>query len=176
MKSLYNSQNRNKKGLSAVVTVMILILMIVAATSVIWVVVQKSVKNDLGKTKSCYEALGKITLNSEYTCYDDAENKVLISVNIGDAEIDELMVAIRYAEDSKVFTLTNEEGTIEGLTNYPDGSSNIVLPGKKAGKTYVASNIMEEPTRIEIAYTIDGDTCEDSDYISEVPSCTSLSL
>jgi len=167
---------KDKRGLSAVVTLMLMVLLVLAATGIIWGIINKTIKEDMGSSKSCYDILGKITLNSEYTCYNNSNNKTLFSINIGDAEIDELIVSITNEGYSTIFELSNEEKTIEGLKNYPDSSENIKLPGKNAGKTYIAENILEKPVKIEIASIIGGKACETSDSLTNIPSCWALSL
>lgn len=169
---------KNKKGLSAVVTLMLMVLLVLAATGIIWATINKTIKEEMGSSKSCYDILGKITLNSEYTCYNSSNDRVLFSINIGDAEIDELIASITNEGYSTIFELSNEKKTIEGLKNYPDppGSLDIQLPGKNTGKTYIAENILEEPVKIEIASVIEGKTCESSDSLTNIPLCWALSL
>lgn len=175
--SCNNFLSENRKGVSAVVITMLMVLLVVAAASIIWVAVNNLVKGGTGSSKSCYDILGKITLNSEYTCYNNSNDRVLFSINIGDAEIDELLVSIANERNSTLFKLSNEETVIANLMYYKGiGGNPVKLPGKNAGKTYIATSILEKPLKIEIAAIIKEKACESSDSLTDIPSCSALSL
>jgi len=159
-----------KKGLSGVIVVVILIAIVVASTAIIWKVINKTVEEGLGEAESCYDVMGKIEINSEYTCYDSDLDEVHFSVNIGDVEIEEISVVIDMGNYSESFTLTNEATEISRLRNY-DGSLQVALPEKKSGSTYIASNFYIKPTLIQIAPTVNGNQCEVSDFLSYILEC-----
>jgi len=97
------------------------------------------------------------------------------SIGIGDIEVESLLVSISVDGNSKSYTLTNAGSYISGLVNYPDGSSNITLPGKNAGKTYVADGFTgDEVDWIKIAPNIDGTQCDVADTITQVDNCNIL--
>lgn len=159
-----------KKGLSGVISVVILIAIVLTVTAIIWVVINKTVEEGLGEAESCYNIAGKVTLNSEYTCYNSVLNKVYFSINIGDIEIKEVLVSISSEDNSKVFTLTNETQIIDGLKNY-DGTEEVMIPGKNSGKTYIASDIYFEPVLIQIAPVMGENNCGVADSIAGIPFC-----
>ena len=57
---------KKKKAMSAIVATMILLLLVVSVTAVIWVIINKTVKENLEGAKSCYDVIGKVEFNSEY--------------------------------------------------------------------------------------------------------------
>ena len=152
-----------KKALSAIVSVMMLILIVVAGTVIIWKVLSKTVDEGLGEAKSCYDLIGKVTVNSEYTCYNSINDEMNFSVEVGDVDIDGLLIVLTFEDSSVSFELTNEPTTVENLRNY-DGTNDVKAPGKNAGSTYIAINILEMPFSIKIAPKINDNLCEGDSF------------
>src|SRR3989344_5177152 len=63
----------NKKGLSQVVTTVILIALALAAVAVVWVVVNNLVNKKLSEAGTCADIIDKVELNSMYSCYNTCE-------------------------------------------------------------------------------------------------------
>jgi len=160
----------NKKAMSAIIAVMILIVIVLAGTGIIWNIVNKVVDEGLDEAKSCYDLLGKVAVNSKYTCYDMNKNEMYVSIEVGDINIDGLLMVIEYETSSVSFELTNEPTDV-GLKDY-DGGSRVKVPGKNAGVTYIATNIIETPLSIKIAPKINGNLCE-GDTFTNIGFCSS---
>ncbi len=161
-----------KKGLSAVITTLILIALVISAIAIVWVVVKNTIEENISSTESCFDVLGKIKINNKYTLYDPISNKLQFSINLKDIEVDNILILISGGGVTKSLIITNEEKIINGLTNYPDGSSGIKLPAKNEGLTYVydMSNFSGKPDLIEISPIINGKQCEvcDALYMYEI--------
>ncbi len=162
-----------KKGLSGVITVVIMIALVMVAATIVWGVVNNILKNKLGEAKSCFDLFGKITINNMYTCYNPDLNEVQFSISIGDLNVDELIILISSEGATKNFRITNTASQITGLTNYPDGSSEIKLPEKNSGLTYTASGF-NQPDSIEIIPIISGEQCDAVDSLYEIDDCSLL--
>lgn len=160
----------NKKGLSAIVTVMVLVLIVVAGIVIIWKVIDKTVEEGLNEAKSCYDLIGKIEINSEYTCYDAGEDEMHVSVGVGDVEVESLLIIISDEDSSKSFKLTNELETITNLRNY-DWTLQVKIPNKNAGSTYIASEIIETPLEIKLAPVVNGNLCA-GDTLTNIGFCS----
>jgi len=167
----YNFFSKNSKGLSAVITTLILIALVIAAIAIVWVTVTNLLTSKLDAAKSCMNVLEKVEINKLYTCYNDSSNKFQFSINIREITIDEAVVSVSGAGTTKSYTLTNEAQSISGLGPYPSGSGNVVLPGKNSGLTYVSSDFAIIPDSVKIAPTINGNQCEVSDSLLEIYSC-----
>lgn len=171
---------KNKKGLSAVIAAVILILLVMVVTGIVWTAITGLVRDETERTQTCFQVglSDNVRINEEFTCYNTTNStnkKVRFSIGIGDVEIESLLVSISADGSSKSFTLTNEETTISGLVNYPDGSNNIVLPQKNSGKTYIAEGfVASEVDSIRIAPTIDGNFCDVTDTIDQIDNCDIL--
>lgn len=168
---------KNKKGLSAVVAMLLLVLLVITATMIVWNSISNLVRDKTERAQTCFEVglSEKIRINEDYTCYNTTDvlnKKVQFSIGLGDIEIDSLLVSISSGGNSKSFTLTNSESNIPGLVNYPDGSNNIKLPPKNGGRTYVAEGFGSgEIDSIKIAPTIDGTFCDVADTITQIDDC-----
>jgi len=148
----------SKKAMSAVIALMVLILIVIAGTVIIWRVLTKTVDESLSEAKSCYDVLGKISVNSEYTCYDGVNDEMHISAEVGDIDIDSLFIVITYEDSSTSFELTNELTTVANLLSYTRANQ-VKAPSKNSGLTYIATNIVESPSSIELAPMVGGNLC-----------------
>ena len=162
---------RNKKALSQVVSTVLLIALTIALIAGIWGITQSFVENRLEKTGDCYGVFEKIIINDAYTCYDSDNNRVQISISRKDIEIDSLLIGISMETSSKTFTLTNQNITMEDVTNYPSNSTGVELPSKEGGKTYYVYGITSQPEKIELAPEINQNQCDVSDSSSQIDAC-----
>ncbi len=162
---------KNKKALSQVVSTVLLIALAIALIAGIWGTIQSFVEERLEKTESCYGIFEKIKINGEYTCYNSSDNILQISISRGEIEIDSLLVGISMETSSKTFTLTNQNITIEGVTNYPNNSTGVKLPSKEGGKTYYVYGIDSFPKKIELAPKINQNQCDVADSTSQINYC-----
>lgn len=161
----------NKRGLSAVVSVVIMIALVMAAAGVIFSVVKKTAEGKLKDSKSCFDIVEKVLLNDDYTCYNSSSEKVLISISRKEIFIDSLLISISSDDNGKTFKLYNENSEITGVTGY-GGETEVSLPANESGKTYMVSwTYDEEPLRVEIAPSVNGKQCGVSDKISELQNC-----
>jgi len=160
----------SKKGISGVITVVLMIALVMAAAAIVWGIVNSTLKDQVEGAKSCFGNFNKVTINPIYTCYDSTSDTVQFSLSIGDIDVDEVLVGISFAGASGSYTLTNTDQQGIGLTLYPSGGE-VKLPGKNAGLTYVASGYTSKPDLIQIIPVIAGQQCEVSDTISGIESC-----
>ena len=65
---------KNKKGISAVVGSVLMVVLVMVLTAMIWVSVKNVVEEELEGVQSCLGNYDKITLNNRYTCYN-SKNK-----------------------------------------------------------------------------------------------------
>jgi len=174
---------KNKKGLSQVVATMILIVLVMAAVSMVWVVVRGLIDKETENTTSCFNILDQVNINPTYTCYNDTTpgNRLLqFSIDIGDITVDQLLVSIAGGGNSITFKIDKNYSTVANLMTYPlPGSSNVKLPGKKGGATYIfnlsSSGFINFPESIEIAPIIGTQQCGSTDSLEELDNCIAIS-
>jgi hypothetical protein len=161
----------DKHALSAIVITVILIALSMAAVIVVWVFVNNMIKKQISSSESCFGNFDKVKLNQQYTCYDSTNNILRFSLNIGNIEVDKVVVSVSSASAVKSYEIIN--GTeISGLVMYSGTNpSTILLPGKNSGLTYNATGFSSSIDLVQISPVIGGTQCEVSDSISEVETC-----
>ena len=169
----------HEKGLSQIVSTVLLILISVAFIGGVFYTIRTYVDTGIESTDACSNIIEQVKISSEYTCYDSASRSVVVSIARSEILMDSLLVSIYSNEDgnSKVFYLSNEPEEIEGVSNYDSGGAEILLvslPGNESGKTYCVSGFQRAPTRIEIAPRISGVQCSVIDSLGEIRGCVNL--
>lgn len=169
---------KNKKALSAVVATVIIILLTMAAITIVWTFVKKVVNENKDQVDSCFnvETGEKVTLNELYTCYN--EDSVQVSLNIADVEVDAVVISIMVGGNSKVVTLTNVERTYDDIKYYNnEEETQITLPGKNEGKTYIISGFSGTINKVDwirIAPVVNTNQCGITSQINDIPNCALL--
>ena len=161
----------SKRGLSTIVTTVILVVMVFVLVSIVWTTVNNLITRSLEKAESCFGNFEKVTINNKYTCYNHTTNETQFSINIKEIDVDGAIISISVGGGTKSYALTNDEQSIPGLGPYPSGSGSVKLPGKNAGLTYISSNFSEKPSSIQIAPIINEKQCEVSDSLFEIGFC-----
>jgi len=165
---------KSKRGLSTVVTAVILIALSMAALTLVWVFVSNMVKKQIKTSESCYGNYDKIQINGQYTCFNKTSPTnydLHFSLSIGDVTVDKVIVSVSSASVTKSYEITNVPQAIIGLSMYPSGISLVNLSGKNAGLTYKATGFSAKIDSIEIAPYIGGTMCETSDSLPEIEDC-----
>ncbi|MFQ5531208.1 MAG: hypothetical protein ACE5ES_01190 [Candidatus Nanoarchaeia archaeon] len=120
---------RNIKGISGVITAVILIALVLGALVIVWAVVNNIIKEDLDTSQACFGNFDKITLNDRFTCYNSSSGGLRFSLNIGNIDVDKILVSISGSSRTKTFEITNEENSHDFLTRYNaglcSGSANV---------------------------------------------------
>jgi len=165
---------KNKKGVSAVVGVILMVALVIGLTAIVWNLITGVVEDELSGVKSCSGNLEKITLNNQYTCLNKTNNQLDFSIKLGDINVSEIIVTLSGAGEIKTFK-------IDSKTAYPfakplNGNYNSILnlPEANSGKTYsvnLSATSLSTIDTIEIAPVIGGNTCDISDSISSVDDC-----
>lgn len=164
---------KEKKGISGIITVVILIALVLAASAIVWGIVQNLVGEKLEEASSCFEVFEKLSLNREYTCYDSSAKEMLFSVTIGDASINNVSVLISGEGSAETIEIPSSNGYTKMYKG--DYSQDILLPGKNSGRTYVVNleqmGFSESPISISIYPIVGGKRCQVSDTVYEIPDC-----
>lgn len=168
---------KNKKGLSGVITAVLMIALAMAAVIIVWNVVNNLVTEKLEETSSCFDVFGKISINSRYTCYNSAEGVLQFSLSREDIDLDEIKVAVSGAGTTQSYSLTNTptdlsgDGLRAGLIDGEGG--NVKMPSKNGGLTYTL-DFASNPDSIQIVPVISGKQCDVADTLNEIDSCSAL--
>lgn len=161
---------KNRKGLSEVVGAVIMIALVIGLIAGVWTIVNSFVADRLDKTESCYAVIGKTTLNPLYTCYNETGNYLMVSINVGEIELDSLFLSIETNGSSQVFQLKNESQILDNITFYNPDNNEVYMPRPESGKAYII-DAQSRPSRIQIAPRMGTTTCDVSDMIDSIATC-----
>lgn len=174
MESKYLS---NKKAVSGVVTVVIMIALVMLTTLIIWGTIRTIVNDETEHSASCIESYKTTKLNSKYTCYDSANDELKFSIQVNDPAPEEILVSVTGETGAKTITLTST-GTDMDLNLIKEAGKNygnaVKAPLKNSGTTYIVkglSLISGRPEVIQIAPKINKKQCEISDSILGIEEC-----
>jgi len=171
-----NYIRKNKKGVAPIVATVILVALVIVIVASVWVIVNNLIKSRLEEGEACFGIFEKVNLNSRYTCYNSGPNEFWFSINIGDIDVDEVLVGISAEGTSVSFKISKTPSAIDNLVMYSTGLSNITLPSKNAGLTYVlnttGAGFSEVVNSISIAPIIMDIQCGVSDSMYEIDRCT----
>ena len=173
---------KGKRGLSSVVSVVIITALVVAAIAIVWSFVENTITDRIDETTSCYDTMGELSFDNDYTCYnitsDDSE--IRFKIDRGDINIEGVLISVKTEAETRSYKLTSEARDVSGLTNYPEREGTVLLPGKSEGETFIIENFplntsLNQETGLRLlAYPITGGgQCDNpSDSIKNVYSCS----
>lgn len=166
-----------KRAISGVITAVVMIALVMAASSIVWVIVNNLVKEKLDEAGSCFDTFEKVTINNRYTCYNASSSELQISVNVADIELTELLVSVSGEGESKSFKLDKNELSNGYLSYYPTHNQPVSIPGKNSGRTYIFDTIaagVSNPSSVQVAPVVGGRQCEVTDSLQSIDRCLSL--
>jgi hypothetical protein len=171
--TLMSKKPGRKKGLSMVITTLLLVLLSIVAVGVVWVSFRSLIAGRAESNEACFGNYDKITVNERYTCYEEISGgySLRFAITRGDVDADSVIVSITSVSGSKTYEITNT-GSTGGLSLYSGGVT--VLPERNAQLSYVASGFSEIIDSIEIVPVISGNKCGISDAVAEIVNCNIL--
>jgi len=164
---------KNKKGISGVVVVLLLVLLTISLVSILWIFLEDFARGQLDRASSCFEAKDKVKLEEfgGLTCFDSSSEELRFFLSVGDVQLDGVRVAISNRYMSRSFVLTNTYQDIENLKDYSEEDL-VKLPEKNSGLSYSYSWEEPEPPRtIQVAAIIGRESCDVSDSIARIENC-----
>jgi flagellin-like protein len=152
-------EKRNKKGVSAVIATLLLVVITIVAVVMVWQFVKKQVIDKNMEEASCSDYREYITiLQTDFSCYDTTNDltKLEIRRSFEAKDIEGISVSISSGDSSEAYEL-KEGNTEDGVKMY-DGSNTIVLPQKGGSKTYIFNGIAGNI--VTIAPIVNGKSCD----------------
>jgi flagellin-like protein len=165
---------KNKKGMSEIITTVIMIALVMAAAGIIWEVVNNLIQKNTQQTESCFGLYEKVNLYGQGVCYDSENQRVSVYVEVKDVDIDKIIVSIYTEAETKSFEVPGENLDVAIYTkNSPEYGTNLSKLTQNSGKRFWVRNINSIPTSISISPIINGNQCEISDTIKTIEYCDS---
>ncbi len=128
---------KNKKGVSAIVATSLIILITVAAISIVWTIVLPMIKGNLQNSQVCSNVVGSITIrtNTGQTCWnktntdpDDTTGTVFVQIERSSANIILTSLNLRAIDAS---------GNAENIIIKTDNETIFGVDGIEPGDVYV---------------------------------------
>ena len=141
---------KNKKGISAIVATVLIILITVAAVTIIWAAIIPMISNQLESGTICLDAVSQVQLlDFGYTCWNDTADTVSIQIKHGakDFRLNDIQVLVSSEGITKSFSLVNDSTTIT-----PEDMTADKLPKANEEKVYVINTTgMDNIDKVQIA-------------------------
>jgi len=156
--------NINKRGISAVVATVLIILITVAAVTIIWAAIIPMINNQLEEGTLCLDAVSQVTIVDEgYTCYDSSDSNVSIQIAHGaeDFLLADMQMLISEGGDTTSILLVGSG--VYTLNDLPGVNEEKVLYAEYSNTTIAG------PSKVEIAPVVKiGNTQETCEISSSV--------
>jgi len=166
----------DKKGVSGIVTVVLLILVAITAVALIAAFLIPFIKGSLTESQECFEVLGKVdVVPGQFTCLNATSNEVQVRIKrgfTGDAEISSLAVVFAGGGQSKRYDLV-PGGTPTSIRELSgDYEDSLNLPGEGEENTYVFNvSTMTSVDTVEVSPVVSSEkVCEAT--LAAIPSCS----
>jgi flagellin-like protein len=163
---------KNKKGVSDVVTTVVLIAMTIMVVLVAGFAIQKFVLKQTEDSKACFNSFGKLALDPQYTCFNSTAGELYFSIKRENISLDGILVSVVGETRSMEFHILDSMGFVnESLSDFA-GSTLVIAPALNGAKTYLLNtSYIGIPKEIGIYPVFLGKQCEKSDSIKEVGIC-----
>jgi len=137
----------NNKGISAVVATVLIILITVAAVTIIWAAIIPLIQGQLETTTSCLNAQTEITLESDFTClYPGGNVQVQIKAGASSVDLSDIQVILYSGGDSNSTKIVGNK--IANANVLPAANSAKTLNITSGNVTAMGITI---PDRVQIA-------------------------
>lgn len=135
------TKKKSKRSQEGVIATVLLIMLTIAAASMLFIFVVPWVRGLMDKGKICSDAQGQVTIEAgKYTCFNGTDTKIMITRGEKrDMEIDGISIALRYSGTSQKYDI-KENKTTPNVKMY-NGSAILYLPDAGGSETYVFPGI-----------------------------------
>jgi len=160
-----------KKGISAVVATVLLILLTFTAIALVWGFILPMVKKSISEGATCFDLRDYAEIaDSEYTCTSPTETKLVIERGMNNYTIKGFVVSILKGGSSQRYQITADNpDKIKMLNDEGESTESIELPGPGEARTYIF-NIGHAEKAVLGVISENGKICELESY-EDIPQC-----
>ena len=153
-----------KKGISAVVATVLIILITVAAVTIIWAAIIPMINNQLSKGTICLDAISQLSIeNKGYTCIEGNDLKIQIGHGATNFDLADIQVLISSNGSTESINLVGDAGIL--FADLPGTNEERTVTILDAVMTTNAADI--DTVNIAPIVTV-GDTTEACEALSPV--------
>src|SRR3989338_7794548 len=103
----HNFFSKNHKAVSGVVVMVVMIALVISISAIVFTMTKKTVEEKIKKSEACGpNIIGKLSINSEYVCYDKDRDEIVFSINREYIELDKIIVAIETETEVRQFEIS----------------------------------------------------------------------
>jgi flagellin-like protein len=113
---------KNKRGMSEVVSTVIMIALVMVAAGIIWGVISSMIGDTTEKSQACFGNYEKVTLYGEGTCYDDLEDRLSVYIDVKDIEVSKIIISVHTESETKTFEIPGDSPNVAPYSSTPDYS------------------------------------------------------
>jgi hypothetical protein len=136
----------NKKGVSAIVATVLIILITVAAVTIIWAAIIPMINDQLDTGLVCLDAVQQITLiDSGYTCLNNDSLSMQIKHGREAVDLVDIQVLVSVNGTTTSYFLMNDSDDVGDIDD---------LPAVNEVKTYIVDGVDKDMSSVEIAPVI----------------------
>jgi len=158
-----------KRGVSAVVATVLLVLITFMAIGIVVGVIIPMVREGLEKGKSCFELREYFKIvESEYSCYNSTNTKLMVERGMEDFEVKGFAVSISYDGESKRYDIFNGANYADVAIKDSNFGEELELPKPGEARTYIFRLGKGSKASISVLKT-DDTICEPESY--NIPPC-----
>jgi len=166
---------KRKKGVSAVVGTVLLIVISVVAVTIIASILIPMIRKNLEEGGKCFELMDQISIIKQSgnvkTCYGSGKVQFIVKRGFKDIELGGFAISISGDGRSDRYDIIEGSTDDDGVYEYGKTDTDaigILKPGTE--RTYIIET--ERPTKIEIAGILEsGKLCDIQDRLEEIPNC-----
>jgi flagellin-like protein len=137
------SMKKNKRGVSAIVATVLVILITIAVATIVSVTVVPMVRNQLQSGELCFDATSQIQLLDQgYTCYENYTGGINVSVQVNRLSKDFDLAGFQILMSSEGNTKSFEVNSSDGLPG---------TPGTKVYEFNYSASRSVAPDQVQIA-------------------------
>ena len=142
----------NKKGISAVVATVLIILITVAAVTIIWAAIIPMIKEQTVGGTTCLDAVSQVSIETAggFTCFDDTNDEVEVQVGVGAADfvLEGVQIIVSKGGNTQSFDSTVTADGVGGAVPTVANTEGILTVPYSGTAT-------DAPERVEIAPIIE---------------------
>jgi len=107
----------NKKGISAIVATVLIILITVAAVTIIWAAILPMISDTMEESQRCTSAVAELTLLEDYTCYDSGNDQLKVQIGRGKSEFNLVDIQLLAGTGGATTSFSIKES--DGFSDFP---------------------------------------------------------
>lgn len=155
---------KNKRGLSTIISILIIIAITMIAGAIIWGVAHSIIQDRINYSEACsLQLLENLKIDTINTCYDKKTFELKLYIDIGNIiNLKKIIVFITYNGETKTKELTTDLGINSGKKHI------INLQENPPGFTIIQD---KSPEAVKIAPVIKEQQCGIIDSFYQIPQC-----